>query len=711
MKRKIIRLLFLTIFLVIPFVAKAVPTATYYYDWHATNMFTQEITYREIMSLNTTLEDYKTYYLSSVKATAIYADDVSQSITTETYTKYEKDNKYWHTTGDVDVRVFGYNASTSDPASTLINSSNKYVDRFEVMCRRDKPTVYKIRLSVICKDDDKTYELDVILRPRLEYTGAVRFTTNTSSISPVGAGTTYTIAKNKSLTLYTYSPISPQRTYTIGGTYSSYAKLTSTTSSGTGFHDTRFSASQTGTYTVTVKQDQSGNYFPSSSVVTIKVVEPTQYSVTRKSGVGNTIYRSLPNELNVSSLFTCTAPADGVPLGYTVRNSDEQAIPLTNGTILPDNMPIGTYYITCAHPSSNTYDAKSATVTLKIVGVYEKNVSYKETTGTGSYSFDTHDLLSELHVDNKIYVWSANAKNDESLTQNGSPLHYSQNDTGNYRTLSTTDLTVKMPNTHFFEFWANPNGTYDKVVDARTEADKATCTEMKTDYIVEYNREKDATYSASGYIYSVIDKVEDQTPLDWIRYTVNITPYDASGFWPVPNGFNQAGGTDIPDDVEGCPLTLGGNDTYGNTAGTNDDLDFAPGETNVFGYYTKGTTPANGNATTIPTTGTYYKFESSEDDYLLTVGIKLDKRCKFYLLDVDKNNGDAVTSRKDLGSELETWNGANGTVNIFTKANHDYYFFSTDEPLAIYGYWYNNNSVTKYYEKKGFLSRDKDYSK
>lgn len=699
MKRKIIRLLFLTIFLVIPFVAKAVPTATYYYDWHASYMFTQEITYKEIMSSNTTLEDHKTYYLSSVKATAIYADDVSQSITTETYTKYGKDNMYWHTTGDVDVRVFGYNASTSDPASTLINISNMYEDRFEVMCRRDKPTVYKIRLSVICKDDGKTYELDVILRPRLEYTGAVRFTTNTSSISPVGAGTTYTIAKNKSLTLYTYSPISPQRTYTIGGTYSSYAKLTSTTSSGTGFHETRFSASQTGTYTVTVKQDQSGNYFPSSSVVTINVVEPTQYSVTLKSGVGNTIYRSLPNELNVSSLFTCTAPADGVPLGYTVRSSDEQAIPLTNGTILPDNMPIGTYYITCTHPSSNTYDAKSATVTLKIVGVYEKNVSYKETAGTGSFSFDTHELTDELGVTTPVHVYSARK---DVMTKDGVTIDATESNTGNYKSFSKDGLTLKMPNTALYEYYTD-YPTYTIVYDNRSAALKAESANIKTDFVVEYDRSNGNEYVAKGVF-------NNNGQFDYLRYTINISPYDASGFWPVPNGFNQAGGTDIADDVEGCPLTLGGNDTYGYTAGTNDDIDFAPGETNVFSYYTKGTQPADGNATTLPTTGTYYKFESSQADYLLTVGLKISKRCKFYLLDYDKSAG-TITSLTQYGSELETWNGANGTVSLFTKANHDYYFFSTDEPLAIYGYRYYNNLTTKYGEKDGFLTIEKDWTK
>lgn len=467
-----------------------------------------------------------------------------------------------------------------------------------------------------------------------------------------------------------------------------------------------------GTYTITCSQPaewfQENSYDAGSASYTITVLPRKTSDLARKSSVNPTIYRSLPDGLDVSKLFTVTTTtAVGAgTLTYTLRNAETNAIiSLTGGKTLPDDLPKGTYTIICNQAATEMYDPKSANVTLKIVGVYEKNISYSASPDKGSFSFDTHDMTEALGVTTPIYVWSATAENDKSLVQNGAPLHYTVDNTGNYRTLKTTDLTLKMPNTHFFEFLTD-YPTYTKKVDTRTEADKVKCTEMKTDYVVEYNCANTDYYTASGYINSVVERGVDNTPVDFLRYTINIE--QKIDFWSVPSDFSQ-GSVFTENSIADCPLTFG-EDTYGATAGTNDDIDFSAGS-RVFTHYAKGTKPANGNATTIPTTGTYYKFESSEDDYLLTVGIKLDKRCKFYLLDVDKNNGDAVTSRKDLGSELETWNGANGTVNIFTKANHDYYFFSTDEPLAIYGYWYNNNSVTKYYEKKGFLSRDKDYSK
>lgn len=189
--------------------------------------------------------------------------------------------------------------------------------------------------------------------------------------------------------------------------------------------------------------------------------------------------------------------------------------------------------------------------------------------------------------------------------------------------------------------------------------------------------------------------------------TLTVLPEDLGDFWSVPSGFNKSSGY-TENFITVCPLTFG-DDTYGYTAGTNDDLDYTSGK-RVFKYFTKGTKPANGNATTLPTTGTYYKFESSKDDYLLTVGIKLSKRCKFWLLDYDTSAG-TVTSLTKYGSGLETWRGANGTVSLFTKAGHEYYFFSTDEPLAIYGYRYNDNTVMKYRELNGFLITDRDYTK
>lgn len=192
---------------------------------------------------------------------------------------------------------------------------------------------------------------------------------------------------------------------------------------------------------------------------------------------------------------------------------------------------------------------------------------------------------------------------------------------------------------------------------------------------------------------------------------LTVLPELVTDFWPVPDGFSKSNGY-TENFISACPLTFG-EDSYGCTAGTNDDLDFTtndPENKRFFEYYTKGTKAADGNASTLPTTGTYYKFESSKADQLLTVGLKISKRCKFYLLDHDKSAG-TITSLTQYGSELETWNGANGTVSLFTKANHDYYFFSTDEPLAIYGYRYNNNIVTKYGEKDGFLTVEKDWTK
>lgn len=187
--------------------------------------------------------------------------------------------------------------------------------------------------------------------------------------------------------------------------------------------------------------------------------------------------------------------------------------------------------------------------------------------------------------------------------------------------------------------------------------------------------------------------------------TLSILPEDISDFWPVPVDFNKASGYS-EEFVENCPLTFG-DGNFAATSGANDDLDYADVSSNVriFKYYTSGQTPANGNGTTIPTSGTYYKFSPEDNNKLLTVGIKLDKRCKFWLLDVDGSN---ITSRTDLGSGLETWNGVNGTVSLFTQAGHEYYFFSEGTPLSIYGYHYSANAAG-YYEKHGFLTRDKNY--
>lgn len=184
------------------------------------------------------------------------------------------------------------------------------------------------------------------------------------------------------------------------------------------------------------------------------------------------------------------------------------------------------------------------------------------------------------------------------------------------------------------------------------------------------------------------------------EFTLTVVNHD---FWPVPEGFSKSSSY-VENTIATCPLTFG-NDTYSTISGENDDIDYAnvPENERIFTHYTKGTQPANGDATTIPTSGTFYKFESSKEGCLLTVGIKLEKRCKFYLLDHDKSAG-TITSLKQYGSELETWNGANGTVNLFTKANHDYYFFSTDEPLGLYGFQYSENQE-EYYESNGFLRK------
>lgn len=457
--------------------------------------------------------------------------------------------------------------------------------------------------------------------------------------------------------------------------------------------------SKAGTYIIKCHQDakwaQPRSYGAGDATYTLVVRGAC--GLKRKDGVNATIYRSLPDGLNVSYLFTSNTTGSKT---YTLKDSSGNTIALTNGTTLPSFMSTGTYTITCNEAETATSRSGSVSVTLKIVGVYQKSITYGENTGTGSYRFDILDMTKGLGVTTPIYVWSAYAS---SLTQNGTTLGYNHDNTGNYRTFSTTDLTLKMPNTTCFEFrTTSPTCTMEK--DNRTEANKQVCTEMKTDFIVEYNRAKDATYSASGHVYSYYN----DTSVDYLRYTINISPIDGSGFWPVPAGFNKTGGSVI-NNVVHCPLTLGGSVAYNSTAGTNDDLDYGAGKANTFTNYTRVTTPANGNATTLPTTGTYYKFTPEYSGYLLTVGIKLSKRCKFWLLDHDKSTG-TVTSLKKYGSGLETWRGANGTVSLFTQAGHEYYFFSTDEPLAIYGYHYSKNNE-KYYESNGFLVTDKDYTK
>lgn len=454
-----------------------------------------------------------------------------------------------------------------------------------------------------------------------------------------------------------------------------------------------YTFSTSGVYYMKAEQPNNTSAGISGGTTIFKITVQKQESpLTTKANVNSIIYRSLPDALDIRTLFTTTAD-DGGTISYTLYDNTGTPVALSN-YVLPDDLPKGTYTIVASQASTAIYESKYIDITMKIVGVYEKNVRYKEAYGTGTYSFDTHELTDELGVTTPVHVYSARK---DVMTIDGITIDATESYTGNYKSFSKDGLTLKMPNTALYEYYTD-YPTYTIVHDNRSDALKAESAKIKTDFVVEYDRSNGNEYVAKGVF-------NNNGKFDVLRYTINISPYNASGFWPVPNGFNQAGGTDIPDDVETCPLTLGGNDTYGYTAGTNDDIDYAPGKTNVFSYYTKGTTPANGNETTIPTSGTYYKFTPEDGNYLLTVGIKLDKRCKFWLLDVD---GSSITSRTELGSGLETWNGVNGTVSLFTQAGHEYYFFSEGTPLGIYGYHYSNNPEG-YYEKHGFLVRDKNY--
>lgn len=176
-------------------------------------------------------------------------------------------------------------------------------------------------------------------------------------------------------------------------------------------------------------------------------------------------------------------------------------------------------------------------------------------------------------------------------------------------------------------------------------------------------------------------------------------------FWAVPSGFTSTGGK--TSDLSVFIFTLG-NDNYTTAASTNDDLDFASTTTTPFAYYTKGAKPANGNATTAPTAGTYYKFTVYQAG-MLTVGIKLDKRNKFYILE-EAMGSDPIVSLKELGSELETWNGTNGTITIPVNAGKIYYLFSTDAPLGFYGYNYDDNP-DNYFQIDNGMVKYKKYFK
>lgn len=176
-------------------------------------------------------------------------------------------------------------------------------------------------------------------------------------------------------------------------------------------------------------------------------------------------------------------------------------------------------------------------------------------------------------------------------------------------------------------------------------------------------------------------------------------------FWAVPSGFTSTGGK--TSDLSVFIFTLG-NDNYTTAASTNDDLDFASTTTTPFAYYTKGAKPANGNATTAPTAGTYYKFTVYQAG-MLTVGIKLDKRNKFYVLE-EAMGPDPIVSLKELGSELETWNGTNGTITIPVNAGKIYYLFSTDAPLGFYGYNYDDNP-DNYFQIDNGMVKYKKYFK
>ena len=636
-----------------------------------------------VVTSNKTMESsYEYYYGESNEQTLELGGVINQAIT-EGYLPGAPTNLgvagiyNWVTTdytSDLTVR----DTPVSDHTKMLTfshpaNVETTYTWKGYITCYYNN-TTYKLYVQITFKPSYKTNDIefrntDVV--KQLESNGTVTYTQIATSSST--APTTYSISND-------------------GG--SSYV------TSGDGFRidpsTGQVTITKAGTYKIKCDQDkkwaQPGSYGAGDATYTLVVRGAC--GLKRNDGVNATIYRSLPDGLNVSYLFTSTTTGTK---SYTLKDSGGNTIAL-NGTTLPSSMSKGTYTITCDEAATSTSGSGSVSVTLKIVGVFTRSIIYKERTGTGSYSFDILKMTDELGVDNPIEVWNAYATSNSGLTQNGTPLKYNEDFTGNYRTYSTTDLTLKMPNTNFFVF--STNSTYSTIIDKRSEAEKSTIVK-KTDFIVDYNRTKNATYSASGYVSSA-------TGADILRYTINISPGDGSGFWPVPAGFNNTGGSVI-NNVVHCPLTLGGTDKYNSKAGANDDLDYVAGKANAFTYYTRGTTPANGNDTALPTTGTYYKFTPEYGGYLLTVGINLSKRCKFWLLDYDTSTG-TVTSLKKYGSGLETWRGANGTVSLFTQAGHEYYFFSTDESLAIYGYHYSKNNE-RYYESNGFLVTDKDYTK
>lgn len=172
-------------------------------------------------------------------------------------------------------------------------------------------------------------------------------------------------------------------------------------------------------------------------------------------------------------------------------------------------------------------------------------------------------------------------------------------------------------------------------------------------------------------------------------------------YWIIPNGFTSTGG--LAPDQYICNVELGP-DTYTTSGRFNDDQ--PQNDTrHSFIYYTKGSKTANGSNAKLPTEGTYYKFTVAEDG-MLTVYIFLNKRCKFYLLETSTDSG-SIVSRTDLGSELETWNGAYGSITLPVQTDKEYYLFSTDEPLGFYGYHFYTNPHDFHSVEDGLVKENK----
>lgn len=545
---------------------------------------------------------------------------------------------------------------------------------------------YKAYIRLTFSDQDLWHNSDV------HYPNNIHFNSEKVTQYLSNGSLTYTqgaISSSPSTKMYSISP-------------SSGATINSSTG--------QVTITQAGTYTITCSQgsywDGKHTYYDAGSASYTLIVQP-EVAVIHEYYKYNT--SPLTRWLTASQVITATNMSES-GVNVRVMNVDEMAVDGNTKTI---NMT--------TTGSGSTFDECKSIINGQL------HYTIPEGSMLGKASYD-----SDFNVYTTVSPTTTNNFNSASNINNGYAILHPRTEAKEYQTQvtvkSTSDYVYKCvyissPNTAYMNAVSMKDGdgivlrgqnTFS-IADLRTDglAGETTYSVVSAtgadgmpmiegeDYTINPTTGEVVAYKAATFM--VMADFAGNSETGYFPATATAIYTIGCDFWSIPSEFSKPTSY-VETAVSNCHLIFG-EDSYGCNSGTNDDPDFEdiPENGNVFTHYTKGTQPANGDATTIPTSGTFYKFESSKEGYLLTVGIKLEKRCKFYLLDHDKSAG-TITSLKQYGSELETWNGANGTVNLFTKANHDYYFFSTDEPLGLYGFQYSENQEG-YYESNGFLKK------